>query len=482
MTSTLKTLALTLVIGFLGGLLGSVVYNATTGPQSLPSDQYFDDRPSASPGSTATPVSAEAADDFVQAADISSPSVVFIRTKSNYTSQRDNYWSFWDFFGQRRGPITSAGSGVIVTQDGYIVTNNHVIDKADEITVMLQNKHAYPAEVVGADPNTDLAVLKIKETKLPAIQMGNSDGVNIGEWVLAVGNPLNLKSTVTAGIVSAKGRNINIVNSTFPIESFIQTDAAINPGNSGGALVNLRGELVGINTAIKSETGAYSGYGFAIPVNLVRKVIRDLIDFGSVQQAFLGTEVVDINPKLGEQLPGSDYSGVFVQAVTEGGAADEAGIQAGDVILKINKVDIDSKAEYYERLAYKRPGDDIEIIVRRGEEPIRLTATLTNRDGGTGVLKETGRFMEKIGAKVTPLSKVERQRLNVDGGFRLTDIRRGLVAQMNLQEGFVILSINNTVPSDIDELADLLVNMRGNITIKGLNPNGSPVRYSFRRY
>ncbi len=478
----LKTLALVLAIGFVGGLLGAVSYSALTSPEVLPSDKYFDDRPLARTDThRATPVNIAEAEDFESAAEISSPSVVFIRTKSTY-AQRDPYWSFWDFFGRRSGPVSSAGSGVIVTDDGYIVTNNHVIDKADEITVMLQDKHSYPATVVGTDPNTDLALLKVEANDLPAIAFGNSDAVNIGEWVLAVGNPLNLKSTVTAGIVSAKGRNINIVNSTFPIESFIQTDAAINPGNSGGALVNLNGELVGINTAIKSETGAYTGYGFAIPVNLVRKVIRDLIDYGAVQQAFLGVDVLDIDQRLGEQLPSDDYSGVFVQAVTDGGAADEAGIQAGDVILKINKVEVDSKAEFYERLAYKRPGEEIEIIIRRGESPMRVTATLTNRDGGTGVLKDMGRFVEDIGAKVTPLSQVERQRLGVDGGYRLTDIRRGIVAQMNLQEGFVILSINGQVPADINELADLLVNMRGNINIQGLNANGQPIRYSFRRY
>lgn len=465
------------VVGLAGGLLGSVLSTAGEAP---PSSNFFSNASPERPVRLAASTSAGV--DFAAAAERSAPSVVFVRTVSQYQRPADPFWGFWDFFGRRSGPITSAGSGVIVNPNGYIVTNYHVIDQADNITVSLTNKHTYQAKVVGTDPNTDLALLKIDVQNLPAITLANSDEVRIGDWVLAVGNPLNLTSTVTAGIVSAKGRNINILNSQFPIESFIQTDAAINPGNSGGALVNERGELIGINTAIKSETGAYSGYGFAIPVNIVRKVIADLIDHGAVQQAFLEADVLDIDESLADRLPDGDFSGVFINDVNPGGAAAKAGLRGGDILLKINNYPVDSRAEYYERLAYLSPGDKAVLTVKRGGETISLPATLTNRDGGTGVLENTTVTVPEIGADVTPLSRIEKQRYGVDAGYRLTNVKRGIVSSMGLQDGFVILKINNVVPESVAELAGILKNLKGRIFIEGLNANGTRARYSFQTF
>jgi Do/DeqQ family serine protease len=422
------------------------------------------------------------APDFAMAAEKAAPSVVFIKTVSNARTRGvDDFWSHWDFFG-RRGPVSGAGSGVVLTADGYIVTNNHVIDGADRIEVLLGNKHSYLAKIIGTDPNTDLALLKIEAKALKPITLGNSDAVRIGEWVLAVGNPLNLTSTVTAGIVSAKGRNINIVRTQFPIESFIQTDAAINPGNSGGALVDGQGNLVGINTAIATKTGAYQGYGFAIPVNIVRKVMRDLIDHGTVQRAFLGADVLDIDATVADRLPDDDYSGVLVFRIDQGSAADKAGLQVDDVLLKIDAADINSKAEYLERLAYHSPGDAVKLTLRRKGKLQEVNLTLTNIEGTTSVLKKAEVFSEALGCDVAPLSKLERQRLGVAQGWRLSNLRSGIVARLGLPDGFVILSVNRQVPESVAQLEDLLQGTRGRLIIDGLNPNGGRGTYSFQVY
>lgn len=470
------------ILSFLFGVLGAWTYGALFAPAEGNASGLVlgveDQLPSRRVGNTAPGVTPPS---FANAAERASESVVFIRTVSSYR-QQDDFWSFWDFYGRRRGPISSAGSGVIISKDGYIVTNNHVVDRADEITVTLPNKHSYAAEVIGSDPNTDLALLKIEADGLRPIEVTNSDDLRIGEWVLAIGNPLNLNSTVTAGIVSAKGRNINIVRSQFPIESFIQTDAAINPGNSGGALVNAEGQLVGINTAIKSETGAYSGYGFAIPVNIVNKVVQDFIKFGTIQQAFLGAEVRDIDEQIGSQLATDDYSGVYIKSIASGSAADEAGLQPGDVILEVDGYPVNSEAEYHERIAFHRPGDKLKIMYRRNGRTDEVTAVVTNQEGTTAVLENRTIEVEALGCDLTPLSMIERQKFGVENGWRVSNIRRGPVAQMGLREGFVILKVAGQTPADVDELIDLLLNSRGRVIIDGLNPNGSRVRYQFFSY
>ena len=421
--------------------------------------------------------------EFVTASTVVTPSVVFIKTLSNTNARmHDDFWGFWDFFGNR-GPAMNSGSGVIVTQDGYVITNNHVIDKADKIEVILNSKHTFEAKVIGTDPSTDLALLKIEANNLKPITMvANSDMLQVGEWVLAVGNPFNLTSTVTAGIVSAKGRNIHVVSGQFPIESFIQTDAAINPGNSGGALVNVKGELVGINTAIASNTGSYNGYGFAIPVNIVKKVIRDLREFGEVQRAFAGLEVVDIDAKIAEKIEDTNLQGVYVTEISAEGAASQAGLEKGDIILKIDNIEISSKAMFLERLSYYRPGDKIKILAKRKSQTKEFIITLTNKEGTTGVLKREFVTSASLGADFSPLSKIEKQKLNVSFGYRISNLKNGKIRSMGLPEGFVILSVNQVKPSSIEELIGLLENSRGRLTIEGVHPNGSRGTYSFFMY
>ena len=318
--------------------------------------------------------------DFTQAAERSVEAVVHVKTK--YYRQQQYVDPFYQFFfgrpQQSQQPSAMAsGSGVILSNDGYIVTNNHVIESANEIEVVLNDKRTFTAKLIGTDPNTDLALLKIEATNLPTIEIGNSDDLRVGEWVLAVGNPFNLTSTVTAGIVSAKARSINILNSDMKIESFIQTDAAVNPGNSGGALVNTRGQLVGINTAIASQTGSYAGYAFAIPTAIMQKVVADLRQYGTVQRALLGIRMLDITQQVKDQLSLESMEGVYVGEVISGSAADKAGMKAGDVIVQVDGRPINASSQLQEQIGRKNPGDQITILVRRGHRSVSLQVTLT---------------------------------------------------------------------------------------------------------
>lgn len=318
--------------------------------------------------------------DFTQAAERSVEAVVHVKTK--YYRQQQYVDPFYQFFfgrpQQSQQPSAMAsGSGVILSNDGYIVTNNHVIESANEIEVVLNDKRTFAAQLIGTDPNTDLALLKIEATDLPTIEIGNSDDLRVGEWVLAVGNPFNLTSTVTAGIVSAKARSINILNSDMKIESFIQTDAAVNPGNSGGALVNTRGQLVGINTAIASQTGSYAGYAFAIPTAIMQKVVADLRQYGTVQRALLGIRMLDITQQVKDQLSLESMEGVYVGEVISGSAADKAGMKAGDVIVQVDGRTINSSSQLQEQIGRKNPGDQVTILVRRGQRSVTLQVTLT---------------------------------------------------------------------------------------------------------
>lgn len=317
--------------------------------------------------------------DFTQAAERSVEAVVHVKTKYYRQQYVDPFYHF--FFGrpqQSQQPSAMAsGSGVILSNDGYIVTNNHVIESANEIEVVLNDKRTFAAQLIGTDPNTDLALLKIEATNLPTIEIGNSDDLRVGEWVLAVGNPFNLTSTVTAGIVSAKARSINILNSDMKIESFIQTDAAVNPGNSGGALVNTRGQLVGINTAIASQTGSYAGYAFAIPTAIMQKVVADLRQYGTVQRALLGIRMLDITQQVKDQLSLESMEGVYVGEVISGSAADKAGMKAGDVIVQVDGRPINASSQLQEQIGRKNPGDQITILVRRGQRSVTLQVTLT---------------------------------------------------------------------------------------------------------
>lgn len=417
---------------------------------------------------------------FIKASEVSTPSVVFIKTESE-RYQRSSFFGFgFDPFG-RIGKVASSGSGVVVSQDGYVVTNHHVIKDADKIEVVLSNsKKTYVANLIGEDPSSDLALLKIEANSLTPIVFTNSDDVKIGQWVLAVGNPFNLTSTVTAGIVSAKGRNINIVNNQFPIESFIQTDAAINPGNSGGALVNMRGELVGVNTAIASKTGSYVGYGFAIPANIVGKIIEDLKRYGAVQRAFIGIDVTDTDGEIIEKLGGEN--GVLVVRTT--GTNDQAAnkVKAGDLITKIDGIRIDSKSTFDERLAYLRPGDIAKLEIVRDEKSRTFEITLVNKEGTTTLLDRKSQSSEVLGAEFELISKLDRLTYGIENGIKVSNITSGKIRKMNLSDGFIFVKVNNKKCTDIDILIKYLENYQGQIRIEGVNANGAKQYLSYNFY
>jgi len=417
---------------------------------------------------------------FIQASKTSTPTVVFIKTESQ-VQRRSSFWFFdFDPFGSI-GKVASTGSGVIISADGYIVTNHHVIQNADKIDVVIGGKRTYKAEVIGEAPSSDLALLKIDANNLPFIEVANSDEVEIGEWVLAVGNPFNLNSTVTAGIVSAKGRNINIVKNQFPIESFIQTDAAINPGNSGGALVNLEGKLIGVNTAIASKTGSYVGYGFAIPSNIVLKIVGDLREFGEIQRGFDGLNVQDLqqNSEYFEKYNGN---GVIVKDIGRINEETSSKIQVGDIILAMNGKVVRSSSDYNEILARHRPGDEIKYKIGRSGKTIEKSLVLVNQNGSIERIERQYIRSESLGADFEEISKLEQDRFGTEYGFKVTNIGPGKIRSMNLDEGFVFLQVNRKAPRDINELIQLLESSRGQLRIEGISPTRGRQMLSFYSY
>ena len=424
--------------------------------------------------------------DFIEPANKSIHAVVHIKTEySRKNSMYDNFFDFHDFFGDspyKNSPLQGAGSGVIISPDGYIVTNNHVVQDASKIEIVLNDKRSYEGTIVGTDPSTDLAVVRIKETNLPFLTYGNSDEVQIGEWVLAVGNPFNLTSTVTAGIVSAKARNINILGTPdgTSIESFIQTDAAVNRGNSGGALVNTRGELVGINAAIASGNGFYAGYSFAIPVNIVKKVVGDLIDYREVQRAFLGVSIRDIDSKFAEEQGMKELRGVFVSEVNDGSAAKEAGIVKGDVITSINKITVNSTSELLGQVSRYRPGEKIEVIVIRKGEEKTFNVTLRNREGNTSLVKsEVKDISPMLGAKMQVASADVLRKLGIDHGVQITKLDEGLLQNAGIREGYVITEIDKKPVRSVDDVSKILSNKKGGVLLEGVYPNKVRAYYGF---
>ena len=436
---------------------------------------------------------ANASIDFVPAASAAIPATVHIKTKTNRTAsnnlpRRSPFGDMFDldlddFFGDRlrSQPQMASGSGAIISEDGYIVTNNHVIDGADEINVTLSNKRSFKAKLVGADPSSDIAVLKIEAKGLPFMLYGNSDEVKIGQWVLAVGYPLNLEATVTAGIISAKGRTleINRRQSNTPVESFMQTDAAVNPGNSGGPLVTTDGKLIGINSAIASPTGAYAGYSFTIPVNIVKKIIADLMKHGTVQRAYLGIQYPREN--LSDEVKAregikDDESGVYVIDVPKDGAAYAAGIKKGDVITKINGVPVISGAEMVGQIATYRPGDKINISYLREGKEVTTPVTLRNSTGTMEIVKTS--VLDKLGADLQTLSKERAKELGVSGGVEIRSISgRGLMSKVRVQEGFVILKANNQTINSVDDFRKALEGA-SSVKVEGIYPGYEGV-YNF---
>lgn len=414
--------------------------------------------------------------DFVDASKKSTFSVVFIKSTSEASYGRENLYDW--FFEGKVGQSTSSGSGVIFTKDGYIVTNNHVIEKSSKIEI-IHNKKIYEAELIGTDPSTDIAVLKIEAQNLPNIQIGSSKDVEVGEWVLAVGNPFNLTSTVTAGIVSAKGREINILKGQFPIESFIQTDAAINPGNSGGALVNKSGELIGINTAILSRTGTYNGYGFAVPVDIVKKIVRDMIEYGEVQKAFFGADVVDVEPEIAKKLGLTDLSGVIVSYLQREGAAEKIGLQKGDIILALNDEEVNSRSGFEEMISYYSPGDKIKVTYKRNKNTASKVLELTNKEGTTGIIRKEIFSSRELGADFEIVPKVEKNILNINSGVRVARVKDGLIRRLGIQEDFIITAINNNPIDTPEVLTEILTKIKGKVRIEGINIEGVKGYYSY---
>ncbi len=469
-----KQIVLLIIIGFFSGTLGSLVIYFFT-----PKNQTFVENYSQAPVITNSRYQAMAnsSDNFIKASAVSTRSVVYIKTVSSSSVDQYNWFDF--YFNGRTGQELSSGSGVIFTNNGYIVTNNHVIDRAEQIEV-IHNKRSYPAKVIGIDPSTDIAVIKIEAENLPAIKIASLKEVQVGEWVLAVGNPFNLTSTVTAGIVSAKGRDINVVKSRFPIESFIQTDAAINPGNSGGALVNIEGELIGINTAILSETGSYAGYGFAVPINIVDKAVKDIIEFGEVQKAFTGLEVLDLNTEIGNKLHTQDLSGVVVAYVQKDGASAKVGIQKGDIIIKINGNSIDSKAQFEEQISYQRPGDRINVVYKREDKEYQATLELTNIEGTTAIIKREIYKSTILGAELERVSKVEREKLSIESGIKLLKMTpNGFFRRTGIEEGFIITAVNFKKVNYPKELEEVFQKARGRVVVEGVAKNGYKQSYQF---
>lgn len=413
---------------------------------------------------------------FVKAAHKSTPSVVFIKTLTGDTYQPSSYFDL--LFGRPSGPIASSGSGVIYSEDGFIVTNNHVVEGAKVVEVV-HNRRTYRASLVGTDPSTDLAVLKIEAANLPAITLGRSSTVSVGEWALAVGNPFNLTSTVTAGIISAKGREINLTKGSFPLESFIQTDAAINPGNSGGALVNIQGDLIGINTAILSQTGSYAGYSFAVPVDVVHKVVDDLINYGEVQKAFIGADVIDLDLEMADRSGIRADRGVVLSYVSPEGAAARAGLREGDIITAVNGMRVNGRGQFDEIISYHSPGNQVEVTYQRGNKEQTTSLVLTNREGSTEILKREVFTSKSLGADLERVSKVERDLLGIEQGVRVTNIRQGFINRLKIQEGFVVTRINEEAINSPEKLVNVLSNTRGRVIIEGVNTEGQKGYYQY---
>lgn len=432
--------------------------------------------------------------DFTKTAEQVMNAVVHIRSTRNAAegasadpfAQAPDIFDF--FFGPERGmpgpegrqPSVGEGSGVIISADGYIVTNNHVIAEADDLEVTFHDNRSYKARLIGTDPNTDLAVIKVEEKNLPFLTFSDSDKVRVGEWVMAVGNPFNLNSTVTAGIVSAKARNINILREQYAVESFIQTDAAINPGNSGGALVDLQGSLIGINTAIASPTGAYSGYGFAVPSNIVRKVIDDLIEFKTVQRGYLGISIRTVDAALAREKSLKVIKGVYVDQVGEESAAGKGGVKPGDVITAIDGQAINSTPELQEMIARRRPGDKVKLSVDRKGAAKSFTVVLKNQRGNTDLLAKAGddTLLEDLGITVEPVHSAKARELNIDGGLKVTKLGNGIIReQTQMREGFIITKVDGVKVGEVEALIKVLNGKRGGVMLEGVYEGKAGVYY-----
>lgn len=508
MKSTLKKLLPFAVVGVISGAttVGTLQY---FNHDSNSADQSYFTK-SASDVTFAGMNSSAVGDDFVKAAKTTVPAVVTIKNYQSRTANRASEQDLFDFFfgdpfggrGQQRqrqqqqvpdNMPSGMGSGVIISPDGYIISNNHVVAGANKLEVVLSNKKSYIATLVGTDPNTDISLLKIEEKGLPYLNFANSDNIEVGQWVLAVGNPLGLNSTVTAGIISAKGRGIGILSSqgkaANPIESFIQTDAAINPGNSGGALVNTNGDLIGINSAIQSTTGYYQGYGFAVPSNLARKIIEDIKKFGIVQRGFLGVQSLDLSNDMQVAAYNKEKktnikagSGVYVTGFGDNSGAEDAGIKVGDVITKIDNMAITDFADLSIAIGSKRPGDKVSVTyVRNGKENI-TTVTLKDQKGGTSTrTKADLSVTEKIGAEFKPLDERFKTDYGLNSGVIATNVTEGSeIAKIGIVDNYIVIEVNGKPVNSQKDVEKILDKYSGNVSVKFVDAYGQIYTRGFK--
>ncbi len=500
--NNVKKYLLLFAMAIVGGLVSVGAYKTIEQKQYFPDNSFFHARNANYDIKNVTVPTF----DFSEVSEAVMPTVVHINTvinpKQDQSAENENHQMQpgqdpFGFFGPQfnfpnvpRGPQKASGSGVIISSDGYIVTNNHVVADADNIDVVLYDKREFKADVIGRDPNTDMALIKINAHDLQPITIGNSDETKVGQWVLAVGNPFNLTSTVTAGIISAKGRNIHLLGENNPgdrnnpskgnaaIEDFIQTDAAVNPGNSGGALVNTKGELIGINTAIASETGSYVGYSFAVPSNLMKKVIDDFKNYGEVQRGYLGISIQDVDNKIAEDKGLPKPEGVLVGTITDNSAGGDAGIKEGDVITKIDSKPVNSVSELQVMVAAKRPGDHVVVDLIRNGKDKEYDVVLRNREGKTSLVSsETNTLKKELGITSEIVPDAEKAKLNIDHGAKIDDVAKGKFKDAGIPIGFVVTTIdkiNVYTPNDIYKALD---GKTGGILVEGYLPSGEKKYY-----
>ena len=501
MKNTLKKL---MPFALTGVISGATVFGASHYFTKENNGEDFEYFTKASKNSAFVGMGSAVGDDFVKASKMTVPAVVTIKNYQDRSAQRMPDQDMFDFFfgnpfggnqqRQQQPPKnmpSGLGSGVIISPDGYIISNNHVVAGANKLEVVLSNKKSYIATLVGTDPNTDISLLKIEEKGLPYLNFANSDMVEVGQWVLAVGNPLGLNSTVTAGIVSAKGRSIDILSqqSRTPIESFIQTDAAINPGNSGGALVNVNGDLIGINTAIQSKTGYYEGYGFAVPSNLARKIVEDIKKFGLVQRGFLGIgsldlsndmAVADYNTKKKANLKVGD--GVYVTETTPNSGAEDAGIRPGDIVTKIDDTNIGSFSDLSFAIGSRRPGDKVTVTYNRNGKPNTVTVTLKDQKGGTSARsKEDLTVSEKIGSEFEPLSDRVKTDYGLESGVLAKNVAEGgEMDKIGVVDNFIVMEINGKPVNSQKDVEKILNGYKGNVQVKYVDSYGRITTRGFK--
>ncbi len=463
----MRTIGLVIGSSLLSALLAIFIYQQVAPPEKViiretVSPQYanFNDPLD---GALQRTFLSSAPTNFIAAAEAVTPAVVNIKTY-----QTGGTLDFW----RANSYGNASGSGVIVSSDGYVVTNNHVVEEGDEIEITLNDKREFKAKLIGSDPSTDLALLKIESSNLPYMLFGNSDSLRVGEWVLAVGNPFNLESTVTAGIVSAKGRSIDILEGQDRIESFIQTDAAVNPGNSGGALVNTNGELIGINTAIITRSGRYEGYSFAVPANLVRKVIKDIRDYGAVQRGLLGVFIDEMTNERARDLGLESVEGVYITRVSPGSGADDAGLRTGDVIVGINGVKTKTLPEMQEQVGRYRPGNTITIDFIRSGKNKKTKVILKNKSNSTEIVTaSSSSLLEDLGFDLRELTQEEEKRLGVKGVKVIRIYRGSRIERTNMDPGFIITKMDNEEITSLEELTKKLKKAEGKVMFEGIYEN-----------